>query len=65
MTTNVRNRKVYIVMCSNLTHNYVYISEVCSSKKKADEHKDYISKLMEKHEPDVSRAYWVHEQRVV
>ena len=58
-------RKVYIVMCSHLTHNYVYISEVCSSKKKAEEHKSYISEVMAKHEPEATRAYWVTDMRVV
>lgn len=59
------NRKVYIVMCNNLTHNYVYISEVCSSKKKAEDHKVYISDIMNRHEPEISRVYWVYDQRVV
>ena len=58
-------RKVYIVMCHSLTYNSTYISEVCSSKKKAEDHKVYISKLMEKHEPENLRVYWVYDQRVV
>lgn len=58
-------RKVYIVMCNNLTNQYAYISEVCSSKKKAEDHKVYISELMARHEPEVSRAYWVTDMRVV
>lgn len=61
----VNNRKVYIVMCSNLTNKYVYISEVCSSKKKANEHRDFISDLMARDEPEVARAYWVTDMRVV
>ena len=61
----VNNRKVYIVMCSNLTNKYVYISEVCSSKKKAEDHKIYISEVMDKHEPEIVRAYWVTDMRVV
>jgi hypothetical protein len=58
-------RKVYIVMCRNITQDYMYISEVCSSKKKADEHKTYISEVMAKHEPENLRAYWVTDMRVV
>lgn len=59
------NRKVYIVVCHSLTHDYVYISEVCSSKKKAEVHRDYISKLMAREEPENTRIYWVTSQRVV
>jgi hypothetical protein len=59
------NRKVYIVMAHNLTLKSTYISEVCSSKKKAEDHKDYISKVMEKHDPANVYVHWVYDQRVV
>ena len=61
----VNNRKVYIVMCHNVTQDSVYISEVCSSKKKAEFHMSFISGVMRRSEPDIFRAYWVSSQRVV
>jgi hypothetical protein len=41
-----------------------YVSNVCSSKKKAEEHKIYIEDVMKKGgEP--WRVYWVYDARVV
>ena len=59
------NRKVYIVMAHNLTLKSTYISEVCSSRKKAEEARDYISMVMSKHDPDSHYYHWVYDQRVV
>ena len=59
-----RTRKVYIVMAYVVNTKSTYISEVCSSKKKADEFKDYISGVMKKHDPDNEYVHWVFDQRV-
>ena len=61
----MKNRRVYIVMCYNHNDKCTYISEVCSNKKKAEEHQEYISTLMARSEPDVIRYYWIFDQRVV
>jgi len=58
-------RKVYIVMGHNFTTKSTYISEVCSSKKKADKYRNYIEGVMSKHDPDNVYAHWVYDQRVV
>lgn len=58
------NRKIYIVMGHNYKTSVTYISEVCSSKKKADEHRNYISELMNRDEPG-NYYHWVYDQRVV
>lgn len=63
MTT--KTRRVHIVICYNHTLQSTYISEVCSSKKKAEDHKNYISALMHRDDPDTVRTYWVMSQRVV
>ncbi len=60
----LKSRKVYIVMAHNLTLKSTYISEVCSSKKKAEEYKEYISKVMAKHDPENQYYHWVYDQRV-
>lgn len=60
----MKSRRVHIVMCYNLTLKNTYISEVCSNKKKAQEHLDSISKIMEKYEPDMVRTYWVISEKV-
>jgi hypothetical protein len=36
---------------------------VCSSKKKAEEHRKFMEGVMQKHEP-YNRIYWVYDQRV-
>lgn len=59
------NRKVYIVMAHNLTLKSTYISEVCSSRKKAEDHCKYISMVMAKHDPENHYHHWVYDQRVV
>lgn len=61
----MKNRKVHIVICHSHTHRATYISEVCSTKKKAEAHRDYINKLMAREEPDNLRTYWVMSQRIV
>lgn len=60
-----KDRRVHIVLCYSYTMQCTYISEVCSSKKKAEEHRDYIDNLMRREEPDNNRVYWVMSQRVV
>jgi hypothetical protein len=40
-----------------------YVSEVCTTKKKAEEYKKYIEILMKK--DDNERYYWVYDARVV
>lgn len=59
-----KNRKVYIVMGHAFDTKSTYISEVCTSKKKADAHQKYMSKLMEGTDYGM-RVYWVHDARVV
>ena len=61
----MKTRRVHIVLCYNHTLQSTYISEVCSSKKKAEEHKVYISALMTREEPETLRTYWVMSQRIV
>ncbi len=60
-----RDRKVYIVMAYDHTLQSTYISEVCSSKKKAREHEEFISGVMKKHEPGKLYTHWVCDMRVV
>jgi hypothetical protein len=57
------NRKIYIVMGHEHKNNVTYISEVCSSRKKAEQHKKYIEILMRNHE-DTIRTYWIYDARV-
>jgi hypothetical protein len=59
------NRKVHIVMAHDHVTNETYISEVCSSKKKAEEFQVYINRVMNEGEPTIRYIHWVHEQRVV
>ena len=61
----MKNRKVYIVMCHHHNHRTTYISEVCSSKKKAEECMHNISTIMAKYEPENPRTYWIYDQRIV
>lgn len=62
----MKNRKVYIVMGHCGKRNSTYISEVCTSKKKAEEYKKYIEVLMKKSEgDDFQRSYWIYDARVV
>lgn len=62
---STRNRRVYIVLGHNFTTKSTYISEVCSSRKKAEEFRDYIEGVMSRHDPDTLYAHWVYDQRVV
>ena len=57
------NRKVYIVMGYAFDTKSTYVSEVCSSKKKAEEHEKYMTALMKG--TDHERIYWVYDARVV
>ncbi len=57
-------RKVYIVMGYACDTKNTYISEVCSSRKKAEAHQKFMEEVMQKHEP-YNRVYWVFDQRVV
>lgn len=58
-----RQRKVYLVMGHCLNTKVTYVSEVCSSKKKAEVHMYWISALMAK-ETDQDRTYWIYDARV-
>lgn len=60
----MKNRKVYIVMGYAFDTKSTYISEVCSTKKKAEQHKEWMEEVMEKHGDGVLRAYWVYDSRV-
>ena len=61
-----KNRKVYIVMGHAFDTKSTYISEVCTSKKKADAHQKYMSELMARADTGFGlRVYWVHDARVV
>jgi len=57
-----KNRKVYIVMGYAVDTRVTYISEICSSKKKAESHQKYMTELMDKTE--TPRTYWVYDGRV-
>jgi hypothetical protein len=57
-----KERKVYIVMGYDYNLKITYISEICSSKKKAENHMKWMSTLMDK--PETPRAYWVYDGRV-
>jgi hypothetical protein len=59
----MKNRKVYIVMGHDAKTKSTYVSEVCTTKKKAEEYKKYIEILMKK--DDNERYYWVYDARVV
>ena len=59
-----RERKVYIVMGYEYKNKVTYVSEVCSSRKKAEEHMKWISLLMSKEEGEFSRTYWIYDARV-
>lgn len=58
-----KDRKVYLVMgYAHGTHT-TYVSEVCSSRKKAEAHKNYITEVMDKHSSEL-HTYWVYDARV-
>jgi hypothetical protein len=59
------NRKVYIVMAYDYVANSTYISEVCSSKKKAEEFRVYINRIMNEGETTIQYSHWVCDHRVV
>jgi len=59
------NRKVHIVMAHDIKLNSTYISEICSSKKKAEEFRVYINRVMNEYEPTIRYIHWVYEQRIV
>lgn len=59
-----RERKVYIVMGYEYKNKVTYVSEVCSSKKKAEHYKKWISHLMAKEEGEFARTYWIYDARV-
>ena len=60
----MKSRKVYLVMCHHVPHKETYVSEACTSKKKAEEYMKYISKVMAEHDPDNMRSYWIYDVRV-
>jgi hypothetical protein len=60
-----QSRKVYIVMAFKLSTKSTYVSEVCSSQKKAEEYCKYISDVMAKHDPDDHYSHWVYDARVM
>lgn len=55
-------RKVYIVIGYAIDTRVTYISEICSSKKKAELHQKYMTELMDKSE--TPRSYWIYDGRV-
>lgn len=57
-----KDRKVYCVMCYVYSTQCTYVSNVCSSKKKAEAHKIFIEDVMSTEPP---RVYWVYDARVV
>jgi hypothetical protein len=59
----MKNRKVYIVMGHCAKTKSTYVSEVCTTKKKAEDYKEYIEVLMKKN--DLERYYWIYDARVV
>jgi hypothetical protein len=58
-----KSRKVYIVMGYAPDTKSTYVSEVCSSKKKAEAHEKYMTDLMKG--TQFGRIYWVYDARVV
>lgn len=60
----MKSRKVYIVIGYAHDTKVTYVSEVCSSRRKAEEHKKWISHLMAKEEGEFSRTYWIYDARV-
>ena len=56
-------RKVYIVMGYAYETKSTYISEVCTSLKKAEAHKEFITRIMDGTEH--KRNYWIYDARVV
>lgn len=54
-------RKVYIVMGHCHKTKCTYVSEICSSRKKADEYCEYIRGVMERAEPDSFYSHWVYD----
>ena len=59
-------RKVHIVMAYDHELGTLYISEVCSSKKKADKYKVYINRIMNEDGKNPFRySHWVCDKRVV
>lgn len=61
---SAKSRNVYLVMAHNQRTSNTYVSQVLSSKKEAEEYRTYISDLMQKHQPDYPRTYWVSTQKV-
>ena len=59
-----KERKVYCVMCYVFSTGCTYVSNVCSSKKKAEAHKTFIEDVMKKGD-EPPRVYWVYDARVV
>lgn len=58
------NRKVHIVMAYDHVTNSTYISDVYSSKKKAEEFRVYINRIMNKDEPTFRYTHWIYDLRV-
>lgn len=59
------NRKVHIIMAYDHVTNKTYISEVCSSKKKAEEFRVYINRIMNVGEQTLRYTHWIFDRRVV
>lgn len=53
-------KNVYVIIAHDTRYKSTYISQVCSNKKKAEDFKVYIERVM-KDEPIV---YWVSKERV-
>lgn len=60
----MKDRKVYLVMCYHYNHKSTYVSEACTTQKKADKYREYISKVMNEHDPENPRDFWIYEVKV-
>lgn len=60
-----KERKVYIVMAHDHKLNSTYISEVCSSKKKAENFRVHINRIMNENEITFRYTHWIYDQRVM
>lgn len=60
----MKNRCVYLVMGHNNKTRNTYVSGVFSNKKKADEYRVYIDKIIRDLSPDDDRHYWILCEKV-
>lgn len=60
---SAKSRMVYVVVGYDHKSHSSYISSILSSRKKAEEYKNYIEILMKDHE-DTLRSYWIQDRKV-